>query len=139
MGAAATGMAATVEKTVSTRPAVTSTPSGDGSSVHVERLVVTSGIEGREPVATTSFAAGKKPVYAFVEMKNPTADEQRIVVTFEHQGRSVGHVKLSVPAEQARWRTWGRTHNVTTPGAWTAVVSTEAGDEIARKAFEVTP
>jgi hypothetical protein len=105
-------------------------------SVNVKRLVVTRGIKEREPLPTESLTVGS-PVFAFVELQNPSDAEKAVVITFEQAKLSVGHVTLSVSAETVRWRTWGKTRNITQPGTWTAVVRAKDGRELARQAFEV--
>lgn len=114
-------------------------PSGVASQLTIKRLVVTTGIEQREPVSVSHFAAGADVVYAFVELENAGEAEQDIVITFERLGgRKVGHVELNVPANQPRWRTWGRTQNIKQAGQWDAVVRDMAGNELARTRFEVS-
>lgn len=104
----------------------------------VKRLTVTTGIENREPLEMDHVELGQSPIYAFVELSNPSDKPQEVVITFENpEGPSVGHVTLSVPANQPRWRTWGRTRMVQNAGEWIAVVKTVDGDEIARQSFSV--
>ncbi len=108
------------------------------SDIVVKRIVVTRAIENREPVATTEFSVGDEPVFAFLELENKSDAPAVIRVTFEHaSGKTVGHVKLEVPAHQTRWRTWGKTRFIRQPGSWNAVVRSEGGEEISRKSFEV--
>lgn len=107
--------------------------------LEVKRLVVTDGISGREPNADPKLQAGSDPIYAFVELRNPTDDAKEIVVTFEHStGAKVGHVSLEVPAKKPRWRTWARSAHVSKPGDWTAVVTASDGTELARQDFVLT-
>lgn len=104
----------------------------------VKRLVVASDVEQREPVALQD---GKidEPVVAFVEMSNSSTSEVKVVITFEHEGgERVGFIELSVPGRSARYRTWGRTRNIRTPGEWTAIIATATGEELARQTFSVT-
>lgn len=106
----------------------------------VKRLTVTTGVENREPNAVARIELGQSPIYAFVELSNPSDEAQEVVITFEDpEGPAVGHVTLSVPANQPRWRTWGRTRMVQTAGEWSAVVSTVDGHEIVRQKFAVEP
>ncbi len=92
-----------------------------------------------EPVdPASSFALDGRPIVAFVEMENRTRDDAQIVITFEKPGETAGHIELGVPANQARWRTWGRTQGVKDAGDWVAVVRTSDGTELARAPFEVT-
>lgn len=107
-------------------------------SLKVRRLVVTTGISGREPVEVSSFSASAEPVFAFVELANFAEDEQGILVTFEHEtGKRVGFIELTVPGNKRRWRTWGRTARITAAGDWTAVVSDQSGRELSRQSFSV--
>jgi hypothetical protein len=108
------------------------------SAVSVKRIVVTSAIEKREPVLTDTFSTGADPVFAFLELSN-TSDHPAIVeVTFEHaEGKTVGHVKLEIPAHSTKWRTWGKTRFIRQAGSWNAVVRGEDGSELAKKAFDV--
>lgn len=108
-------------------------------ALRVKRLVVTRKVEAREPVDTKdTFALDGAPLYAFVEMENRTADASQIVITFEKPGTSAGHIELGVPANQARWRTWGMTRGIKDTGDWDVVVRTTEGAELARTSFAVT-
>lgn len=103
----------------------------------VKRLVIASAVEKREPIELED-AKINTPVLAFVELKHLGNEEAGIVVTFEHEsGKKVGHVKLNVPGESNRYRTWARTRNIKDPGEWTAVVHSASGEELARKSFTV--
>lgn len=113
-----------------------STAAAPGELV-VQRLVVASRVESREP---TPLERGKasEPVVAFLEMKNLAEDEAGVLVTFEHEsGKKVGFIELGVPGNSPRYRTWGRTHNIRDAGKWTAIVSSRNGKELAREDFEV--
>lgn len=103
----------------------------------VNRLVIASAVNEREPVELSEGKV-KEPILAFVELKNISANESGVVVTFEHEsGKQVGFVNLSVPAESTRYRTWARTHNIQDAGTWTAIVRSKTGEELARKSFTV--
>jgi len=110
-------------------------PTLTGAALAVKRLVVTRSIEQREPVVADQLSAGDEPLYAFVEVANPTGVAQGIVISFESAGKSVGHIKLEVPAKNGRWRTWGKTRQVTRGGDWVAVVKTSDGKELGRTRF----
>ena len=114
-------------------------PAGSIAPPKLKRLVVTTGVEDREPVADKPLRAGEEPIYAFVELQNPTPTDQFVVVTFERGDgtESVGYIKLKVPAKQPRWRTWGRTRMINDAGPWVAVVRTVDGRELARERFDV--
>ncbi|MEO6601039.1 MAG: DUF2914 domain-containing protein, partial [Polyangiaceae bacterium] len=114
---------------------------GDQGSdgLKLKRIVVTHKIENREPVAGDNFSLGNAPVYAFVEFENSAKDARDIRVMFQNEDTkaTVGHVKLSVPAGQTRFRTWGNTRMIRDAGHWVAVVSTVDGVELGRAPFEV--
>jgi hypothetical protein len=110
------------------------------SSLECKRLVVTTRIDAREPVATDTFELGGQPVMAFVELTNPTDQELQVVVTFEPVGggEKVGFVELSVPAKSPRWRTWGSTRRIDKAGEWTASVAVKDGPVLASTVFSVS-
>ncbi len=117
-------------------PSSTHAASGDFA---VKRLVVTRGIDKREPLVTDALHTGDGPLYAFVELANPTDDPRAVEVTFSEDGsgREVGHIKLEVPAHKSRWRTWGRTALVDKAGSWSAIVRDANGTELARAPFRI--
>ena len=113
-----------------------SAPSAAG--LEVKRLVVTRGIEHREPLDTDQLTAGAGPVFAFVELQNNSDDDKLVTVDFQHDGAEpVGHIKLRVPAHSPRWRTWGRTRLVDHAGKWTAIVRAADGTNLAHSTFNV--
>lgn len=104
----------------------------------IKRLVLTNAIEDREPAPASGFRSGDGPVVAFIEAQNAHAESQKIVVTFEHaSGTKVGFVKLEIPENSARWRTWARSTHINKAGEWTAVVRSFDGQELARERFSV--
>ncbi len=108
------------------------------AELSVKRLVVTHAIENREPVAAAELSIGDgRAVFAFVELANPNAEEQKISVTFENGARSVGHVELSVPGNSRRWRTWAKTRNIREAGDRQAVVRNANGQELSRTPFSI--
>lgn len=119
---------------------VKSTPEptlSSGQGLAVRRLVVSRSIERREPVLADRLTVSDEPLYAFVELENDSDQADGVVITFEHEGKSVGHVKLEVPAKNKRWRTWGKTKQVRQAGDWVVVVKSADGKELARKSFRV--
>ena len=109
------------------------------AGLKLKRVVVTHKIENHEPTPGDDFTLGSAPVYAFVELDNSSGAERTIRVMFENEDTkaTVGHVKLSVPANQPRFRTWGNTRLIRDPGHWVAIVSTADGVELGRAPFEV--
>ena len=56
-------------------------------------------------------------VYAFVEARNAGAEQRAVRIYFDGPGgRRVGNVTLEVPGTQRRFRTWGYTRYIDTPG-----------------------
>lgn len=103
----------------------------------VKRLVIATDVKNREPIKRIKNDS-KEPVVAFLELSNNGEHAADVLVTFEHEsGKKVGFIQLSVPAESPRYRTWGRTRNISQSGEWTAIVSTESGEELARTTFTV--
>lgn len=109
------------------------------SELSVRRLVVSTGIENREPVGAASrFELGNGRLFAFVEAVNDGEEEGELIVTFEaDDGTEVGFITLDVPANAPRWRTWAWSQNITSAGSWTAVIRTADGDVLARERFEI--
>jgi hypothetical protein len=108
--------------------------------VAVRRLTVGTGIANREATGHASEyeLASDTRLCAVVELSNRGATSA-VRVRFEPEGeraRSVGLVRLQVPSA-ARWRTWGCTERVRTPGTWSAVIETLDGRELARDVFTV--
>jgi hypothetical protein len=124
------------------------TPSGPAkaesalvSALKVKRLVVTTGVKDREPVADgDALLANGSPIYAFAELSNPVGDSENVRITFERKGGAerVGNVILPVPGQVARHRTWAVTRFIRAAGVWDAVLWSESGAELGRTSFEVT-
>ncbi len=109
------------------------------AALTVKRLVIASGVSGREPVgAATTFTAGAQDrIYAFVEVGNPDGATSEVSVSFfKDGGAERGGVKLRVGASP-RWRTWSFTRLAKEPGTWHAVVRNAKGEELARTRFEI--
>lgn len=114
-------------------------PEDDGEGLRARRLVVTHGIEGREPIDELSSldAIEGERVYAFIDLAN-TGRDTNVEVIFEHEtGLRVGLVELEVPAHVARHRTWAYSSHVSEPGNWTLLVRDRAGRTVAAQSFEV--
>jgi hypothetical protein len=129
-----------VPRTAASSPTTaTDKPGASDGALKLKRVVVTRKIENREPTAGDDFTLGSEPVYAFVELENSGSAPRAIRVMFQNEDTkaTVGHVKLTVPASQARYRTWGNTRLIRDPGHWVAVVSTTDGVELGRAPFEV--
>src|SRR5690606_22907498 len=78
------------------------------AKLDVRRLVISSGVKGREPVgAASTFQEGAhEKIYAFVEVGNPEQVASEIYVVFvEESSGKARRVPLKV-GEGSRWRTW---------------------------------
>lgn len=104
----------------------------------VKRFVITSAIENREPVAGGETLKLGEPVYAFAELVSGKGGPTAVEIVFEDdKGRKVGHAKLDVPSDKARWRTWGRSARVNKAGQWTAVLMDGENNELSRADFQI--
>lgn len=126
------------EPSVAPMPVVDDEHPAEPGEPRVRRLVVTSGIEGHEPIeALDEVRVGSGPVYAFVEAANGGGATE-LEVTFEREGGpTTGHVELEIPAHTRRHRTWAFTRGVREEGLWFAVVRDSSGVELARQPFDV--
>ncbi len=110
------------------------------SSLRLKRLVVTTGVEDREPIAgAVALPSDGSAIYAFAELANPEGESENVRITFERKGGAerVGNVTLPVPGKVARHRTWAITHFIRVAGVWEAVLWSESGSELGRTSFEV--
>jgi hypothetical protein len=142
--------AAAAPVTTSTTPAaspVAAAPAPDpkpapaprhATDLHVERLVVARGVEGREPQgADTVFSTEEKRVFAFLEVDNPERAPGQLEVQFvAPDGKAQPPIDVSV-GEAPRWRTWAFTRHARTPGTWKAIVRDERGHVVASTEFDV--
>jgi hypothetical protein len=142
VGAAPSGERAGMPSAAGGREAAPSTPSRVGvSALKVKRLVVTTGVEDREPLKSgDALPADGSAIYAFAELANPVGSSENVRITFERKGGAerVGDVTLPIPANTSRYRTWAFTRYIRTPGVWEAVLWSESGVELERTSFEVT-
>ena len=125
-------------------PAINPTPPAPivdvAAPLKVKRLVIASGVKGREPVAAaTSFAVGaQRRIYAYVEIANPERANSEIFVSFvPPSGVEAGRVRLRV-GTASRWRTWAYTRLATKPGSYQVIVRDARGKALSRATFEIT-
>lgn len=108
------------------------------ASLTVKRFLVAPGVDKREPLSSGPTLPLGEPVYAFAELSSGEGEATLVEIVFEHEsGQKVGYVKLDIPSEKARWRTWGQSRNIKKTGRWTAVLLDEDQTELARVAFEI--
>ena len=102
------------------------------------RFELSKGIEGREPVNPGSqFVAGSK-VYAFLELANKGGVESALLVRFERvDSKATRELRLGVPRDVPRHRTFAFATLAKQPGTYRCVVTTEDGVVLAEKSFEV--
>lgn len=115
-------------------------PTG-ASTLQVKRLVVTTGVKDREPLAySDALPSDGTAIYAFVELANQAGESENVRVTFERKdgAERVGNVSLPVPGKVSRHRTWATTRFIRAPGVWEAVLWSENGSELGRTSFEVS-
>jgi hypothetical protein len=111
------------------------------STLRVKRLLVTTGVKDREPLASgAALPSDGSPIYAFAELSNPDGESENVRITFERQAGAerVGNVTLPVPGKVSRHRTWATTRFIRAAGVWEAVLWSESGSELARTSFEVS-
>lgn len=125
-------------------PSVAKSPTGPTlaplSTLTVKRLLVTTGVKDREPLASSAaLPSDGTPIYAFAELSNPAGESENVRITFERQGGAerVGNVTLPVPGKVSRHRTWATTRFIRAAGVWEAVLWSESGTELGRTSFEV--
>lgn len=135
-GTAATGSTPSATKS---DPSTTTTTSATGLSV--SRLVIATDVKEREPVgaASTFSVATSTKLYAFVEIKNPTAQASTLELAWLElaTGKEQHSYTLQIQAGK-RWRTWARATAPKKPGSWAVLVRDENGVELSRTPFDMT-
>jgi Protein of unknown function (DUF2914) len=108
------------------------------AEVKVERFVLATGVEQREPTGETDvFDTGTGKIFAFVQLANESAPYAFEVHWEKIDGpKSRYGVKLEVPTA-SRFRTWAWTRIRRSPGEYRAVLRTPEGEEIASREFTI--
>ncbi len=109
------------------------------NAVRVDRFVLTSGIEAREPVdALDVFSESEDGIYAFLQLSNEGGLPTEVQVHFEKADDPAlpYGIALDVPSAP-RWRTWAVTRIPREPGLYRAVVRTTDGVDLATRSFEI--
>lgn len=107
--------------------------------VSLRRLITAPEIESREPVAAGSlFGHYGEPIYAFMDVKNQNEYERELTVNFiGPNGEVRGGVKVMIPANVPRWRTWAFTKHANAPGTWRVEVRSEDASLLGTLLFDV--
>jgi hypothetical protein len=106
------------------------------ASLTINRLVVCSGVENREPVDNVStFPAGSEVAYAFLEATNVSSDVE-VSFVWRHGGSEVARVILPIRAG-SRWRTYSSKKLAGRSGSWQVEVQDSSGAVLATVDFTV--
>lgn len=111
------------------------------AEVHVQRFVLATSVEGREPVGESDvFGTDTKEIFAFVQLENEHGAPYAFQVHFEPVDGPTSRygVKLDVPSA-VRYRTWSWTRIKREPGKYKAVLRTLDGVDIATREFTIEP
>lgn len=112
----------------------------DPSEVEIDRFVLATDVQDREPLnATDTFTTETKKIFAFVQLANRSAP-YAFRVHFEkldEEPKPYG-VKLTVPSAP-RHRTWAWTALEREPGLYKAVLRTLDGKDIDSREFTIEP
>ncbi len=111
----------------------------ENEGIMLRRLKTTQEIDKREPVFdASSFPVGTDRIYAFMDVRNDTDEEQKLTVNFigpEDQVR--GGIEVVIPAKVQRWRTWAYSRNIQAKGEWEAEVRSVEGTLLGAIRFDV--
>lgn len=107
--------------------------------IYLQRLKTASEIENREPVMeTSSFEVGAERIYLFMDVRNDTDEEQKLIVNFIGPDERVrGGIEMEIPPSVPRWRTWAYTRKIKVDGQWLAEVRLADGTLLGSVPFEV--
>jgi hypothetical protein len=111
----------------------------DPSEVKVDRFVLSTDVQDREPVdASETFPSDTKKIFAFVQLANPSAPYAFRIhfEKLEEEPKPYG-IELTVPTAP-RYRTWAWTAIKREPGLYKAVLRTLDGKDIDSREFTIT-
>ncbi len=102
----------------------------------VERFVITTGIEDREPVDTVeSFPKGTERAYCFIEARN-IGEDTFVTVTWYHNDTETGSIQLDLRQGQ-RWRTYAYKNLHQGSGTWRVELKDAKGNILETANFTV--
>lgn len=117
-------------------PASPSWAEEDTTSLTINRLVICSGIENREPVDNVStFPAGTEMAYAFLEATKISHDVE-VSFVWLHDGNEVARVILPI-RQGNRWRTFSSKKLAGRSGTWRVEVQDSSSAVLAATDFTV--
>jgi hypothetical protein len=112
------------------------TEAAAGDLFSVERFIITSGIEEREPIDQIETVSKETDrIYCFLEARNITEDTIVTIVWF-HNDRQVGSFQLELK-QGSRWRTNAYKNLTEGPGDWKAEAHDANGQIVATASFKV--
>jgi len=102
----------------------------------VERFVVCTGVQDREPVGVSdSFDASVDRVYVFLEAKNITATTT-VDIVWLHEGAEMLRTPLHL-GQSSRWRTYAYKNLHDMDGQWSVELHDASGKSVASATFKV--
>jgi|Deesub1362A_J573_1020465.scaffolds.fasta_scaffold00038_8 hypothetical protein len=102
----------------------------------VHRLVITSGIQAREPVdALEEVAADTERLYCFLEARD-IKEDTTVVFLWLHEGKQMARVELPLK-KGYRWRTYSSKRLGGLKGQWEVLLQDAQGRELAKALFRV--
>jgi hypothetical protein len=117
-------------------PASPSWAGEDTASLTINRLVICSGIENREPVDSVSvFPAGTEMAYAFLEATDISRDVE-VSIVWLHEGNDVARVILPI-RQGSHWRTYSSKKLAGRSGSWRVEVQDSNAAVLAATDFKV--
>ena len=106
--------------------------------VEIRRLITAPDIDAREPVAASLLFSHHETIHAFLDVRNESNEEQTLTINYVGPSKQIrGGVKLAIPADVPRWRTWAFTKHAEEPGLWHVEVRDQDGMLLATLPFEV--
>lgn len=102
----------------------------------IERLVMATGIEDRDPIGIAeTFPAITPKVYCFLEARNISEDTD-VTFVWIHGGKEILKTDLSMKAG-SRWRTWADKSLYGITGEWTVEIRNATGNVVKDIKFQV--
>jgi hypothetical protein len=106
------------------------------AEMRVQRLVVCTGVEEREPVGVAeSFPAGSEGVYAFVDLADVDCN-CTVSFVWSRNGKEIRTIIVPVSME-TRWRSWARKNVADQPGDWSVEVRDASNKPLMSTMFRV--